>query len=587
MSDQAGTTDGVFWPDGEGERATLCQSLLNTVDNGIYQLDTDGRFVAVNDTFAEMTGYARDDLLGESISLVLDDNEVSSTNPLHEIVETSLDQDGDHVTLTLVSADGKQLASEHRLVSETGSIADAGGVISVVRLYEPASRNDTESMAPPDEETLAEALDEADGVGVLILDANFEVTWIDDTIERYLGVAREDVVGHDKRQLIDESIKHRFADPERFAETVLATYDEHASSEQFECHVTPGTDRDERWLEHRSNPIRSGKYAGGRIELYYDITDRKRSEDTLEETEEQFQTLVDTVEEYAIFRLDEDGHVTSWNEGAKAIKGYDREDILGEHFSTFYTDEDRAASVPARNLEGALEAGSVEDEGWRVRQDGSRFYANVTITAIWDNQGHHRGFLKVTQDMTERYERKKELEHELQQIFGRISDGFYALDEDCQFTHVNERAEAILDRDAAGLRGENIWAAFPELRNTAFDERYHEAMATQESVAFEAYYPPNDAWYEVHGYPSETGLSVYFRDVTERREREQELRRTERRFEAIFQDPNILVGLLEPDGGVLDINRTAMEYVDAELEEVIGEPFWETPWWGGRSRHPV
>jgi len=209
--------------------------------------------------------------------------------------------------------------------------------------------------------------------------------------------------------VVTEVIKDRVEDSTGFAERVLATYEDNRQSESFQCKVTAGADRAERWLQHRSYPIESGEYAGGRIEFYTDITDQKRSADALQKAEEQFQSLVDAVEEYAIFRLDRDGYVVSWNEGAKAIKGYESDEIIGEHFSRLYTQEDRKASMPQRNLERARRRGSIEDEGWRVRKDGTRFWGNVTISAIHDQDGVHQGFLKVTRDMTERYEREQAL----------------------------------------------------------------------------------------------------------------------------------------------------------------------------------
>ena len=116
----------------------------------------------------------------------------------------------------------------------------------------------------------------------------------------------------------------------------------------------------------------------------------------------QFRALVEAVEEYAIFRLDPGGHVVSWNAGAERIKGYDADQIIGEHFSTFYTETDRAANVPQENLAAAAEQGSVTDEGWRVREDGSEFWADVTITAIRNDDDELEGFAKVTRDMTDR-----------------------------------------------------------------------------------------------------------------------------------------------------------------------------------------
>jgi len=266
-------------------------------------------------------------------------------------------------------------------------------------------REDRDS-ATPDWEAAAESLiddvlDDAE-VGVFVLDSEFEVAWINEATERYFGFERERVLGRDKRALVDESIAAVVEDSATFADTVLATYDDNTYTERFECHVTPGDGRDERWLEHRSEPIESGAYAGGRVELYYDVTDRKREESAHQTDRKQFESLVDAVEEYAIFLLDPDGRVQTWNTGAARIKGVRRRRIVGEHVSTFYTDEDRAAGVPADNLAKAAEEGCVEDEGWRVCADGSRFWANVTITAIRDDDGALDGYARVTRDMTDR-----------------------------------------------------------------------------------------------------------------------------------------------------------------------------------------
>jgi len=122
-------------------------------------------------------------------------------------------------------------------------------------------------------------------------------------------------------------------------------------------------------------------------------------------TAEQFRHLVDSVRDYAIFLLDPDGYVRTWNPGAERFKGYAADEIIGKHFSRFYTEEDRAAGKPERELEIARREGRIEDEGWRVRKDGSRFWANVVITALRDEEtGELIGFAKVTRDLTGRRE---------------------------------------------------------------------------------------------------------------------------------------------------------------------------------------
>lgn len=123
-----------------------------------------------------------------------------------------------------------------------------------------------------------------------------------------------------------------------------------------------------------------------------------------------FRMLVDAVQDYAIFMLDPQGHVASWNRGAQSIKGYTASEIVGQHFSVFYTPEDIASRKPRTELTLAAAADRIEDEGWRVRKDGSRFWANVTITAIRAPDGALQGFAKVTRDMTDRL-RLIELQH--------------------------------------------------------------------------------------------------------------------------------------------------------------------------------
>jgi len=122
-------------------------------------------------------------------------------------------------------------------------------------------------------------------VGIFILDSDFHVVWVNQALERYFGLRREEIIGKDKRQLIRERIKDIFEDPVSFAEKVFATYDDNTYIEHFECHIVPGSEREERWLEHWSQPILSGLYAGGRVEHYSDITERRSVEEQLRQSQ--------------------------------------------------------------------------------------------------------------------------------------------------------------------------------------------------------------------------------------------------------------------------------------------------------------
>lgn len=133
-----------------------------------------------------------------------------------------------------------------------------------------------------------------------------------------------------------------------------------------------------------------------------DITDMLSMERSLQETEEKFRLLVEQVQDYAIYLLDPEGRIQTWNTGAQRIKGYTRKEILGRHYSCFFTRADREAGRPAAELKAARAKGVVQCEGWRVRKDGSRFWAHVTVTALYDDQRKLRGFAKVTRDMSEK-----------------------------------------------------------------------------------------------------------------------------------------------------------------------------------------
>ncbi|WP_168794213.1 PAS domain-containing hybrid sensor histidine kinase/response regulator [Paraburkholderia aromaticivorans] len=145
----------------------------------------------------------------------------------------------------------------------------------------------------------------------------------------------------------------------------------------------------------------------GFAKITRDLSAQREYVEALRQSEERFRLLVDCVKDYAIFMLDPQGYVVSWNSGAARIKGYTREEIVGQHFSKFYVPEEAAAGKPARELAIARQIGHVEDEGWRVRKDGTTFWANVVITAVHDESNRLRGFAKVTRDLTERRQREE------------------------------------------------------------------------------------------------------------------------------------------------------------------------------------
>ncbi|MDQ3922786.1 MAG: PAS domain S-box protein, partial [Actinomycetota bacterium] len=234
-------------------------------------------------------------------------------------------------------------------------------------------------------------------------------------------------------------------------------------------------------------------------------------EATLEASEEHFRLLVEGVKDYAIFMLDVEGHVITWNLGAQRIKGYDTEEILGEHFSIFYTDEDVKSGHPDEELRVAVADGHYEEEGIRVRKDGSTFWANVIITALRDEQGNLLGFAKVTRDITARKEaeerermlaREQAAREQATNILESISDAFFAVDHEWRFTYVNSKAEELWGRSREELLGKNIWEEYPQAEGSEFYRQIRRAAEESIVTEFETAFPVLDTWTAGRAYPS-------------------------------------------------------------------------------------
>ena len=465
MTDQDAVADAPFLDhDGETDALKRCLGLLNTVDDGIYQLDAAGRIVAANDALLETTGYTRDELLGEHASVVVHDADVGR---LEREIRARLAAAVDPATtfsLAIETAEGEPVPCELRfsLLEVDGEFQ---GTVGVVRPIDESHRTRADERANVQDrtkddngssvqdrasdrdrtkdddrssdqdrasdqlpsiwetyESISSVIDEAD-VGVFVLDSVFDVVWIDETIEEYFGLDRTAVVGRDKRTLIEESIGDRFADPATFTETVLATYDDNTYVEQFECRITAGDDREERWLEHRSTPIESGRYAGGRIELYYDITDRKESERARRESERQLQReyeLTDRILETSpvgIAVVNPDGSVDRANERmAELLELSPETDSYTTVKREMYDVDGSFLPIEERPVARVFETGTpvTDREIMLESRDGRRRWLSINALAITDEHGTIERVVETATDVTDLKElaerRKRDLE---------------------------------------------------------------------------------------------------------------------------------------------------------------------------------
>ena len=239
---------------------------------------------------------------------------------------------------------------------------------------------------------------------IYMLDASGIVTSWNPGAQRFKGYAPSEIIGqHFSRFYTEEDRK------QGIPALALETASQKGKFESEGWRVRKDGSR--FWAYVVIDPIRkaTGEVIGF-AKITRDLSERKAAEDALKQSQEQFRLLVHGVSDYAIYMLDLTGIVTNWNLGAHRIKGYSAEEIIGSHFSKFYTDEDRRAGLPQKTLEAVEREGRSEKEGWRVRKDGSRFWANVVIDAIRDDDGKLIGYAKITRDITERKEAQRQLE---------------------------------------------------------------------------------------------------------------------------------------------------------------------------------
>ena len=212
---------------------------------------------------------------------------------------------------------------------------------------------------------------------------------------------------------------------------------------------------------------------------------QKETEKQLRETETRFRLMIQNVKDYSIFMLDLDGNIKTWNEGAERIKGYNASEVIGKHFSIFYTEEDRENNIPALNLELARKNGHFEAEGRRVRKNGSVYWADVTLSAIYDEKGKLIGFSKLTRDITRQKQAAEELKavnNFLDSVLENIPNMVFVKDAlDLRFMRFNKSGEALLGYSKKELIGKNDYDFFPKEQADAFTEKDN-AVLSQHNI---------------------------------------------------------------------------------------------------------
>jgi PAS domain S-box-containing protein len=362
-------------------------------DYAIFILSPAGEIRSWNTGAARTMGYDAEEVIGSHFSRFYGPEDLAAKKPQTELEiadrEGRVEDEG-----WRVRKDGTRFWANTVITPLRNDQGKLTGFAKVTR--DLTRRREAEEQLRESEEIFRLLVDSVKDYAIFLLDADGRVVTWNRGAQRIKGYAPEEIIGEYFEIFYPpEERGHGYAERElelarANGSVQLEAWRVRKDGTRFWASVTLTAVYDER------------RNLRGYAKVTRDLTHRREAEERLRESEEMFRLLVNSVQEYAIFLLDPGGHVKTWNAGAQRIKGYTPEEIIGHHFSEFYPEEDKRAGKPARELEIAIAEGSVEDEGWRVRKDGTRFWANVVITAIRDAHGELRGFTKVTRDMTER-----------------------------------------------------------------------------------------------------------------------------------------------------------------------------------------
>jgi PAS domain S-box-containing protein len=378
---------------GEDQFRLLVESVK---DYAIFMLDPAGRITTWNSGAQKIKGYLSEEAVGKPMSIFYTPEDLATHKPQH-LLDTAIAEGRVEDEGWRVRKDGTRFWAD---VIITALRAPAGQLVGFAKVTQDlTSRRRAEEELRRSESLLAATLHSI-GDAVLATDELARITMINPVAEALTGWSREQAVGRhidEVFHIINEETRAKADSPVArvLSEGLIVGLANHTAL------IARGGR--ERPIADSGAPIRDAAgVTRGAVLVFRDITEGRHAEDALRQSEEKLRLMITSIHDYAIYMLDPNGRVISWNPGAERIKGYREDEILGTDFARFFTPDDIAEGKPARELELAATEGRFEDETWRVRKDGTRFWANVVISAVRDASGRLAGFAKITRDLTER-----------------------------------------------------------------------------------------------------------------------------------------------------------------------------------------
>jgi PAS domain S-box-containing protein len=375
--------------------------LLEIAHDGIIVCSVSGSILFWNRGAELMYGWPAGEALGKSTQALL---QTRFLGAFEDIVSKLVERGGWEGELIHTRRDGTEIIVSSRQVLQRN---DEGRPVSILEINRDITEHKKADLAHRESEARLRALVEATDDAVFEFDEQGTYLNIWTTNEGLLARPREELLGRALSEVLGAEAAAPFL---QAFDRVLSTG--RSEGLEYSLEFPGGT----RWFLGRISRLNPVGDTGRLCLCVREITDSKQAEAELRQSAERFRLVVQAVRDYAIFMLDPEGRILTWNEGAQRLKGYSPDEIIGRSFSVFYPPRDVAAGKPERMLKAAAAEGRVEDEGWRVRKDGSRFWADVVITALRDESGNLRGFAKITRDMTER----RRAEEAVRELSGRL-----------------------------------------------------------------------------------------------------------------------------------------------------------------------
>ena len=541
------------------EELELFQRAIEQAADGVAVLDGD-EYTYIDETHVEMYGFeSKAQLLGESWRRLYDDDEIDR---LEAEAFPALEAEGRwRGAVTGRRPDGTTFPAELSL-----TIIEDGRLVCTVR-------DETDRKERERELELKErAMDEAT-VAIQIADATRDdnpLVYVNDGFEQVTGYASEEALGRNPRFLRGDD-----TDPEQRARLREAIERDEPVSLDIQNYRKDGTPY---WSQLSITPVTDDRgTVRNYIGIQQDVTDRREREQKLFAERERFRLLLESVDEYAFLAVDEEGRIQTWNENAESLFGYDEEAAVGMSTAELRRTDDREVGVSDRLLDQARIAGQSAHEGWYVRADGNRFYADVRYARLEHDDGTFRGYAMIVRDMTERRRQQRRTERFVEES----DDVITVVDTTGTITYASGSSRSVFAHEPDDLVGGNLFDhAHPTDRKETMEAFFEAVERPDSNRELEFRLESGDGeWLNVEGQcrnmlddGAVDGMLLYLRDVTDRRERA-------RRFESVFNQTFQFAGLLNPDGTVVELNDTEFAFDEETREAIVGEGFCDAPLW--------